>query len=365
MKQQTQDSGISKASLILAVLALVMSAVVLSSIFFTQDDQTSVGQSEELSASNEVELSAATLDTRHSDMPDHAVVMANDEPLPKSLRGTDIGYKLLTDEAGNLRISSDVKEVFDFFLSAMVDEDIDQIVARINQHLSDNLSGEALAQARTILDQYLTMKEALYDYEVEAAENLALEDAQSVSAYERLAQRVETRNRIRKDSLDPEVYESFYAREEAYDNHTLARLAIQQDASLNEAQKAAALEALEDQAPEFIKAARADSQRIETLRSQTERLAKQSDEIGQQEAQAQIDELRRDMYGDEAVERFKALDQQRAEWQARLDDYFEQKQAISNREGVSESDISESVEALRSSLFTEQEQIRVKVLERS
>ena len=50
--------------------------------------------------------------------------------------------------------------------------------------------------------------------------------------------------------------------------------------------------------------------------------------------QEQVRELRREMFGDEAVQRFDELDQQRAQWQARINTYLIQRTNILSNQGL-------------------------------
>jgi lipase chaperone LimK len=70
------------------------------------------------------------------------------------------------------------------------------------------------------------------------------------------------------------------------------------------------------------------------------------------------------MFGDEAVQRFDALDRQRAQWKARINTYLSQRADILNSQGLVADELSTQVDALRASLFDEREQIRVRSIER-
>jgi lipase chaperone LimK len=71
------------------------------------------------------------------------------------------------------------------------------------------------------------------------------------------------------------------------------------------------------------------------------------------------------MLGDEAVQRFDKLDQERAQWKARISSYLTQRANILNNQGLAKDELISQVDALRASLFDELEQIRVRSIERS
>jgi len=283
--------------------------------------------------------------------------------LPESLEGTTLMQDLAVDEAGHLRVSNDLRMIFDYFLSAVTEEPVETIIARIDEYLEHHLESPALNEAREILQAYIALKESLYDYEIEhtgAVRNLIENGIASGSpdAYlSLLEEQLSARNALRAEHLPAEVHEAFYAREEAYDRYTLERMRVNANDGLSEADKALMLAQIDASAPEDLVAERKEAQKLETLQSQTQLLR----ESGAQEED--IHSLRAEAYGEEAAERFAKLDQERALWDQRLNTYLEQKQAILETPGLSEQDKTNQIERLRSSQFDKREQIRVKVLE--
>jgi lipase chaperone LimK len=80
--------------------------------------------------------------------------------------------------------------------------------------------------------------------------------------------------------------------------------------------------------------------------------------------QQQVRELRREMFGDEAVQRFDELDQQRAQWDARINAYLIQRTSILSNQGLAKDELNSQVDSLRASLFDALEQVRVRSIER-
>ena len=55
--------------------------------------------------------------------------------LPKSLNLTHVDGQLEIDDEGNLIISGQIKNLFDYFLMTLGEENLDEILTRINAHL--------------------------------------------------------------------------------------------------------------------------------------------------------------------------------------------------------------------------------------
>jgi lipase chaperone LimK len=173
-----------------------------------------------------------------------------------------------------------------------------------------------------------------------------------------LQEQLTVQSDLRSQHLDPEVYEAFYASEEAYDNYSLSRLLIESDESLNTEEKMSRLAQLDAQAPSDIVASRREASITDDLKARVEHIKENGG--GREEVRA----VRVEMFGEEAAERFDALDEERAQWQARLDNYLKQRGEILSLEGLTIEERQAQVDSLRESQFDSREQIRVKVYER-
>ncbi len=280
--------------------------------------------------------------------------------LPTSLRGTTIGNALQIDEYGNLIISIDLKDLFDYFLSTITEEDLDTILLRINEYLTHYLQDPALSEAKAILTQYIEFKYSLMDFEKGMGEELAQMSQQDKvnGGYLRfLQQQMHQRNALRSQHLDIAVHEAFYEEEERYDEYTYARLLVTSDTSLSDSEQLDRVAELQNALPEDVRNSIRKTQMTDELRIKTEELLENG---GDQE---QVRELRRDMFGDSAVQRFDELDQQRAAWNARVNSYLTQRATLLNSDGLTEEELNFQVDDLRSSLFNKLEQIRIRGME--
>lgn len=265
---------------------------------------------------------------------------------------------LAVDEQGNLRISNDLRTVFDQFLLAIIDDDLDTILIRINHYLESQLNEPALSQAKDILQQYIGLKTALYDLEQSLASQLKETELNSENYLDLLKYQLDQRNRLRAEILAPEIHDAFYQEEERYDAFTYERMLVLNDKQLSQEQKAQQLAELEHQLPEDIQAARQETQLTDVLKVKTEALKASGAD------QDAIRSMRTEMFGEEAATRFDELDKERAEWQNRLDQYMNQREQLLSNKGISEDEKLKQIRALKESMFDSREQIRVSVYEK-
>ncbi len=273
--------------------------------------------------------------------------------LPEALRDVPIGYQFYLDEEGNLIPTESVRDIFDHFLSAIEDEPFEIISARIVEYIDLHLTEPARTQALDVFGEYVSMKMALKDLEEEMGGRLGTGD------FSNMASLVTERNALIRQSLSDDVYEAFYQQEHMHDEYTLSRMSIINDKNLSDEDKDAALQALEQTMPESMKQVRENVTRHLTMADETKKLREQ----GVSESDIQV--WRHEQYGYEAAERLKGLDERRAQWNNRLQEYNNLKAAIASQEGIDESDKQRQINELRSSLFDEKESIRVSVIEKS
>lgn len=277
---------------------------------------------------------------------EHYLQLAGDlPPTPRSLEGTEVDGELRADADGNLVIEPDIRRVFDYFLSTVGEDDVEQVKSRIALHLAEVLPDSAARQAWELFERYEAYGEAM--------EALPQHDGTVAGMGESLKQR----QQLRQEWLGQNVAESFYGFDDAFDNYTLARMAVQQDESLSAEEQAARLQALEDDLPAPVREVRQRanlpvqvSQDVAALR-----------EAGASDYE--IRALREAALGREAAERLEALDQQRAQWDQRYADYRRQVAEIA-ASGLAPEDQEREVTRLRESTFDEQERRRVQALDR-
>lgn len=263
--------------------------------------------------------------------------------LPASVRGTDVDGRLEVDSQGNLVVSSQVRHLFDYFLSLVGEESVDASEQRIRTYLAGQLEHPALGQALALLDNYLDYQLQVVETEGRFPVTETLED---------LIAREQAIQRLRASLFSRDAHAAFFAGEEIYNNFTLERLSIARDDLMDEQQKAQAIEALRENLPEEMQQLLVP-QIQQDLREQTLALR----DAGADEYA--IRELRMGMLGPEATERLEQLDQRRSEWRQRVDAFEHERDTIMAHPGLAASDRQAAVTALLQEQFTEAEQRRL------
>src|SRR5690554_5261066 len=262
---------------------------------------------------------------------------------PTSLRGTEVDGELLVDARGNLVLTSQVRHLFDYFLSLIGEESSQQARQRIRDHLTAQLDEPARSQALELLETYLDYQYQLVDLEARFPVAERLED---------LLAREQAVQQLRARLFSREAHEAFFAGEEIYNNFTLERLTIQQDPSLSDREKGLAIEALRENLPEEMQQLLVP-QIQNDLRDQTLALR----EAGASEAE--VRQLRMNMLGPEATERLEELDQRRAEWRQRVERFNDERESILSQPGLADSERQAAVTAMMHEPFTETERLRL------
>src|SRR5690554_986644 len=128
---------------------------------------------------------------------------------PTSLRGTQVDGELLVDARGNLVLTSQVRHLFDYFLSLIGEESGLQARQRIRDHLTAQLNVPAGGQGLELLDSYLDYQ---YQQVHQEARFAVAEHLKDLLAREKAVQ--QRRARL----LNREAQEAFFAGEEIYNN---------------------------------------------------------------------------------------------------------------------------------------------------
>lgn len=267
--------------------------------------------------------------------------------LPASFAGTRIDGTFRVDDSGNLVISEDIRRIFDYFLAAIGEEPLRTSVARLQTYITSQLPLPARDQALALLDSYLDYKRELIQFE---------RDLPQMGNLDALRQREAGVQALRARLFSSEVHQAFFAREEAYNQFTLQRLAIQHDRELDDAAKAAAVDQLRDSLPPEMQDAILP-QLQNDLRQQTARMRAEG------ASAAQIRQLRQQLVGAEATQRLETLDQQRQSWNRRIATYLASKSEIEGNPGLSATDKSSAIKRLAEEGFDEQERLRLDAAE--
>ncbi|MCO3688734.1 lipase secretion chaperone [Pseudomonas aeruginosa] len=174
-------------------------------------------------------------------MPAPQVMPAKVAPLPTSFRGTSVDGSFSVDASGNLLITRDIRNLFDYFLSAVGEEPLQQSLDRLRAYIAAELQEPARGQALALMQQYIDYKKELV---------LLERDLPRLADLDALRQREAAVKALRARIFSNEAHVAFFADEETYNQFTLERLAIRQDGKLSAEEKAAAIDRLRASLPE-------------------------------------------------------------------------------------------------------------------
>jgi lipase chaperone LimK len=254
--------------------------------------------------------------------PASTTTRTDEAPAPHpSLEGTDVNGGIRVDEKGRIILHRDVRRLFDYYLSLRGRMDNESIRALLRQHLEASQPGKVVQDALALFDQYV----ALINAEAKYAEEWTERD---LKASEQVASVLEERRNLRREYLGDALSEAFYQDQEQYETFQLERMKISTNPDLNEAEKKAALDAAESLL----------SPQQREIRKQTfawldiKQLARQPIESLDAEGADAI----RQRFGDNALDRLAAVEQERRSWEEKRGGWLAEKARLSARTDLSE-----------------------------
>lgn len=272
--------------------------------------------------------------------------------LPASMRGVPLPEALKVDENGQLLITTDIKQLFDFYLSATAEEPLTLIVARIKHQLQNQLPQQALQQAEAILAGYL-------QYRNRIAEILAAGQDEAVAGQRSFEQIVLLKEQIalaRGTFFDAQVNEVFFARQDEYDNYILARQLLAANSGLTNMERQQAKRMLEANTAPWLVEQQQSANRLNHYRQLAAQLNKEDDDQA-------LRDLRERQFGVDAADRLAKLERQRAQWNAKVDEYHHHLKALLEAPALSTDEQSLKVVQLRARYFSTLEQRRIAAID--
>ncbi len=274
-------------------------------------------------------------------------------PLPRSLRGTTIPASFTVDDQGHLVITKSIKTLIEYFLSSIGEETLEQVIERIREFITLQLEEPARSEAINVMERYLAYKQALVDVEGALAEEVKLADKGSDYL---------TMFRLRRETrisyLGQEIYDAFFSEDDKQASYIAGQLEIRSNDTLSKEEIAEKGRELERLLPPKEQAHRQKERDREALAIRIN----EARESGASEID--IFQMRADVYGYEAAERFSKADRENAAWDSRFSDYQQQRQSILDSSALSDPDKELQINALRIELFTSTEQKRIPTLDR-
>ena len=321
--------------------------ILLSSICFVINDNNKVikpnmdNEFQTLLVSNDAAFNKAISAKQHR-------LEIFDKPTPKSLEGIDLNIALPLDNDGNLIVGLELKDLFELYLSAMGEEDLADILLRIQSALAQQLTAPALGQGYDALKRFI-------DYKVELANLEKQQPDGNLSELENIRQQKEILAAIQQEYFSPIESAALFAAETEYDTFMLEHLTIQQNEDLTTLEKQQQIESLEASLPEEVRAGRESAMAPAKIYQQAQVMKAEG------QSDADIYQMRSQALGEEAATALAQLDQQRNQWQQRVDIFSSMYESIS-ASGLSKADQQSEVNALLARDFDVIESIRVRAL---
>jgi len=279
--------------------------------------------------------------------------------LPSSLLGSTIPLALDVNEAGDLVINKKIQHLFDFYLSAMGEESLDIIVARIKQALTSQLVDPALTQSISILTGYLQ-----YLNEITAIKQLFEQGIDPATAGEyALDNVIQVRDMVldaRTTYLDLDVIAAFFGQADEYETYMLSVASINKNSELSAVEKQSAKAELDTTAPAWLLEQQRNANQLNNYREHYATLQAQG------ASQTELQDFTQQSFSPEVADRLAALDEKRQQWQVKLDEYKEQLALITTSGTYNDNDSEQQqleITQLREVYFTPQEIKRVRALD--
>ncbi|SQD80672.1 lipase secretion chaperone [Moritella yayanosii] len=283
--------------------------------------------------------------------------------LPSSLLGSTLPLTLDVNADGELVINKKIQHLFDFYLSAMGEESLDMIVARIKHRLKLQLVDPALRKGLSILTGYLQYLNAVTVIKQQFEQGIDPDDVGEY-ALENVIQVREMVLDARATYLDLDVIVAFFGQSDEYETYMLSVASINKNSELSTVEKQLAKAELDTTAPAWLLTQQHNANQLNQYREQYQTLQVQG------ASQTELQDFTQQSFLPEVVDRLAILDEKRQQWQIKLDEYRVQLAVITTRSAYynseANSDDSEQqreIAQLREVYFTSQEIKRVRVLD--
>lgn len=174
-----------------------------------------------------------------------------DKPFSPTLVGTDIDGQLQVGEDGQLVVNIDVKDFFDYFLSATAEVSPEMALDELLRVASESLPPENFLQVQAMLDNYLAYKESAIQL---LSQPMLPHDQQTLEyQLQMMEEGIKELRALRREHMPEDQVEAFFGLEEAYEDFTLASIKIQNNPDLTPKEIQLELQAQREKLPEVIR----------------------------------------------------------------------------------------------------------------
>ena len=271
-------------------------------------------------------------------------------PLAHTVEDIEVRGSIHIDQQGDLIRNQELRQFLEFFMGQTRNPE-DEPAMRAHMTAAMEQKGiptPVQQQVMATLDVYLKYRQA----EEELAQSAESQELDTAGIFREV-------KRLRRAHLGRELAEAFFGQEEARTETMLAQQRLMNNEDLDDTTREQVLRDLESDLPESTQQVRQRSRQVTDLSREVQQLREQG------ASRDEIQAARREAVGHEAAERLAEVDQQRDQWDQRMEHYREEKAALENNEGLSGEDRAEAISNLQEELFeSEAERRRARALER-
>ena len=247
--------------------------------------------------------------------------------LPPYMAGVELPGRYNVDEAGNLIVDTDLKDMLDFFLETIGDLSFDEIYDLIAGSMIASLQEPARGQALALLDNYFSYLDA-YDHWEHSFDKDTMMANNPAGLREHM---VELQN-MRQQYLGEEAADAFFAELEQTNFAYLdAQIALQQP-NLSDTEKAAIKESLKESLPTEVREAQ-EAAMTQVNLAETTRALQESGA-----SDAEIYQARVEMVGEAAAKRLEQVDAENRAWDQKRSEYKALLNGTAGLDGMTDSE---------------------------
>ena len=237
--------------------------------------------------------------------------------------------------------------LFDYYLTTVGERPLDAIRAQVASDLDGRLNPLAARQAKDLFDRYLRFKTALKDQRPPKPGG---------SSVDMLRDGLRRMLALRATFFTDAESQALFAAQDVEASLALARMAIEQDPSLSDAQRRDRLAALDARLPASVRADREAPLLVTRLDEAARKIRADGG------SEDDVYRMRAAATSPEAANRLADLDRDEAAWKARIAAYQAQRSAVLAAPG-GDADHAAAMGELRNRLFTPEEQRRLAAYE--
>ena len=268
-------------------------------------------------------------------------------PVASSLAGTvpDGAATATADDA--LVLDPALIRLFDYYLTTVGERPLDAIRAQVEHDLDGRLRPRAARQAKDLYARYVQFKTAL------KAQRPPTPSGRSVDV---LREGLRMMLALRASYFSEAESQALFGPQDAEASAALARMAVEQDPTLTDAQRRERLAALDARLPASEREAREASLAVVHLEEAAQQIRAQGG------TEDDVYRMRAAATSPEAANRLADVDRDEAAWKARIAGYLAQRAGVLSAPGTDE-ERAAAMSALRNRLFTPDEQRRLAAYE--